>query len=69
MQSRNVCVKCSADGELLPERKVEKYLRYMFRTRCSRNSGIPFEMQVVLCLPESQRFFCSPGYDRRKKWI
>jgi len=34
MQSRNICVKCLADGELLPKRKAESCLRYMFRTRC-----------------------------------
>lgn len=34
MQSRNICVKCSADGELLLKRKAESCLRYMFRTRC-----------------------------------
>ena len=34
MQSRNICVKCLADGELLLKRKAESCLRYMFRTRC-----------------------------------
>lgn len=69
MQSRDICVKCLADGELLPERKVENCLRYVSRTRCSRSSGIPFEMQVLICLPDSQRFFCSPGQNKETRWI
>ena len=70
MQSRNICVKCSADGELLPKRKVESCLRYMFRTRCSRSSGIPFnEVQVFICLRMIRDFFVLRDNLGRKKWI
>ena len=66
MQNRNICVKCSADGELLLKRKAAGRLLAVYVLHPLQQKlwhpvceGAEFPLPVVLI--QMRGLFCSPG--------